>query len=284
MAKALKFIRFTNARHLKHLSRAVLGQLLAPHLEEMKTRGVTVPADDLEDKDYYARWSDIFAEAEKLPDALTEALLVIDDMSTETAHESLLVQMELASIVVDVGEDATAMEVAVQVFLHHESFLKARHAEEQLHNLRSFVHFLPEPGAAKGVFQMPTAILTGAFADALKPFFRRRVKGRYVDVLYHAMDGEHWFVIVHGDTVARTLQIADEQKPTVLRYRPERDDVLVYNPGSDTVRVNAANDGERKEYAKQFGGVFLNDEGYFTLRDKYRFDPVKGGRAAFAKV
>jgi hypothetical protein len=60
--------------------------------------------------------------------------------------------------------------------------------------------------------------------------------------------------------------------------------VLVYNPGSNSIRINASNVGERKEYAKVFGGLFFGDEGYFTLGKKYTFAPIKSGRAAFADV
>lgn len=284
MAKSLRLVRFTNWRHLKHLSRELLRKLVAPFVPKITSRGIELPAEDLEDKDYYTQWTGVFTHPENLPDDLTETLITIDEMSTEAAHENLLEQMELEGVTVPLEEKPTAMEVAVQVFFKDPDFLKAKHAEEKLRKLRSFVHFLPPPDADAPGFSRPPDEDIERFAQRLKPFFKKKVKGEYVDLTCHEMDGEYWFIIVHGDTMAQTSEVKNDEKPNILRYRPETDDVLVYNPGSNSIRINAANVGERKEYAKVFGGLFFGDEGYFTLGSKYTFAPIKSGREAFDDV
>jgi hypothetical protein len=284
MAKSLRLVRFTNWRHLKHLSREVLKKLVGPFVTKITGRGIALPSEDLEDKDYYTQWTGVFADPATLPEELTETLITIDEMSTETAHENLMEQMEMEGLTVPLGDKPTAMEVAVQVFLEKPDFLKAKHAEERLRSLRSFVHFLPPVDVRAPDFMRPPDADLEKFGQRLKPFFKKKVKGEFVDVTCHEMDGEFWFIILHGDIMTRTLEVKNDVKSNVLRYRPETDDVLVYNPGSNSVRVNAGSGGERKEYAKLFGEMFFADTMYFKLGSKYTFDPVKSGREVFNDV
>lgn len=284
MAKSLRLVRFTNWRHLKHLSRELLKKLVGPFVTKITGRGIELPAEDLEDRDYYTKWTGVFAHPENLPEDLTETLITIDEMSTEAAHENLMEQMELAGIGVEADEKPTAMEVAVQVHLKNPDFLKEKHAEERLRRLRSFVHYLPPAVAEARGFTRPPDQDLERFADLVRPYFKKKVKGEYVNVDCHEMDGEFWLIILHGETMTRTLEVQDDEKPHVLRYRPEADDVLVYNPGSNSIRINAGNVGAQREYAKHFGSLFFSDEGYFTLGKKFTFDPVKVGREAFDNV
>jgi len=284
MAKAIKLVRFTNWQRLKHLSRELLMKLVSPFLEKIEEHGIELPKDTLEDKDYYTGWTGVFAHHEKLPGELTETLIAIDEMSQETAHENLMEQIETDRLTFDFGKDPTAMEVAARVYLEKPDYLRAKHAEEKLRMLRSFVHLLPAPGATPSPFSKPTDAQREEFANRLRPFFKKKIKGEYVSVDCHEMDGEFWFIIVHSDTVMRTLEVKDDSKPHVLRYRPETDDVLVYNPGSNSIRVNAATVGSRKEYAKHFGEMFFGTGEYFKLGEKFCFEPIHVGRKAFDDV
>ena len=56
MAKSLRLVRFTNWRHLKHLSRELLKKLVNPFVTKITGRGIALPSEDLEDKDYYTQW------------------------------------------------------------------------------------------------------------------------------------------------------------------------------------------------------------------------------------
>lgn len=284
MAKSLRLTRFTSWRNLKKLSRELLGQLIAPYRDVIERDKITLPAADLEDQDFYEGWASVFSHPRQLPAELTEALIRIDEMSTNAAHENLMTQMELEHVQMELGEAPTAMEVAVQVHLNEPDYLRSKHAEEKLRKLRSFVHFLPASEVPQDQFSVPTDDQLIDLSDKLRPFFESKKKGRYVKTKHHAMDGEHWFIIVHGGTIEQTLEVQEEIRPGVLRYRPEADDVLVYNPGSHSVRVNASTLGERREYVKQFGQIFFGSENAFVLGEKYNFKPVALGRSVFDEV
>ncbi len=284
MAKAIKLVRFTNWQRLKNLSRELLMKLVAPFTGQIKESGIDLPSETLEDKPFYTGWSGVFAHPENLPGELTETLITIDEMSQETAHENLMEQIETEKLTFDFGEDPTAMEVAAKIHLEKPEFLRAKHAEEKLRKLRSFVHLLPTQGVLPPPFSKPTAAQLEEFANRLRPFFKKKIKGEYVAVDCHEMDGEFWFIIDHGDTVMRTLEVKDDAKTRVLRYRPETDDVLVYNPGSNSIRVNSGSVGARKEYAKHFGELFFGNCEAFKLSAKFCFDPIHVGRKAFDDV
>lgn len=284
MAKTIKLVRFTNWQKLKSLSRELLMRLVSPFEGQIKERGIELPHDTLEDKAYYTGWTGVFAHHENLPGELTETLIMIDEMSQEAAHENLMEQVAVEKLEFDFGKDPTAMEVAAKIHLEKPEFLRAKHAEEKLRKLRSFVHLLPAQGAIPPPFIKPSATQLEEFANRLRPFFKKKIKGEYVSVDCHEMDGEFWFIIVHSDTVMRTLEVKDDSKTHVLRYRPETDDVLVYNSGSNSIRVNAATVGARKEYARLFGELFFGNGEAFKFGAKFCFGPIHVGRKAFDDV
>jgi|APSaa5957512622_1039677.scaffolds.fasta_scaffold22448_3 hypothetical protein len=284
MSKTMKLVRFTNWERLKNLSRELLMKLVSPFVGQITEHGIELPKDDLEDKDYYTGWTGVFAHPDSLPVELTETLITIDEMSQDAAHDNLMDQVEAEELTFDFGEKPTAMEVAVKIHLEQPDFLRAKHAEERLRKLRSFVHLLPALGAVPPPYAKPTAEQLDELAERLRPFFKKKIKGEYVSVDCHKMDGEFWFIIVHGETVQRTMEVKDDAKTSVLRYRPETDDVLVYNPGSNSIRINAGTVGARKEYATHFGQMFFGNGEYFKLSEKFCFGPIHAGRDAFDDV
>jgi hypothetical protein len=89
MATAIKLVRFTNWQRLKHLSRELLMKLVTPFVGQIMERGVDIPKNDLKDKDYYTRWTGVFAHTENLPEELTETLITIEqDVDGRGARES----------------------------------------------------------------------------------------------------------------------------------------------------------------------------------------------------
>jgi hypothetical protein len=90
----------------------------------------------------------------------------------------------------------------------------------------------------------------------------------------HLIDGEYFFIIRHGDTFIRTAKV-NEQKTEMLHFRPEKDDVVVYSPELDEIRIRAGTKGERELYRKQFGLRLFGDDEYFSQRKAYTLEPLR---------
>jgi hypothetical protein len=106
------------------------------------------------------------------------------------------------------------------------------------------------------------------------PWFLANHRGKEtakVDV--YKMDGEFCYLIRHGGLYSRTPKV-EQQETHVLQFRPERDDVLVYSPQLDEVRVNARTKGERELYIEQFGLHLCGRANYFCERKTYTLEPL----------
>jgi hypothetical protein len=90
----------------------------------------------------------------------------------------------------------------------------------------------------------------------------------------YEFDGEHWFLVRHGDSFTRTPKV-ENCKTEVLHFRPERDDVVVYSPGHDEIRINARTKGERDLYREQFGICLSGECNYFCRNSTYSLEPLR---------
>jgi hypothetical protein len=90
----------------------------------------------------------------------------------------------------------------------------------------------------------------------------------------YPMQREYWFLIRHGDLFTRTPKV-ERQETHILHFRPERDDVVVYSPALDELRVNARTQGERDLYIRQFGIHLGGSADYFSNRSTYTLEPLR---------
>jgi hypothetical protein len=88
------------------------------------------------------------------------------------------------------------------------------------------------------------------------------------------MDGEYWFLIRHGDTYAMVPTVADG-KLSVLHFRPAKDDVVVYAPERDEIRIHAGAKWEKELYQESFGNRLFGDDRHFSERKAYTLDPLR---------
>jgi hypothetical protein len=95
----------------------------------------------------------------------------------------------------------------------------------------------------------------------------------------YPLRGEYWFLIRHGDVFVRAPKVR-QQTTEILHYRPERDDVVVYSPTLDEIRVNARTQGERELYIQQFGLHLRGGLDYFSHRTPYTLEPLRAQGAS----
>jgi hypothetical protein len=78
----------------------------------------------------------------------------------------------------------------------------------------------------------------------------------------------------------RTAKV-EKQKITFLHFRPAKDDVVVFSPGYDELRIHAATKGERELYRREFGVRLRGDDKYFSERKSFTLEPLRvdGARA-----
>jgi hypothetical protein len=115
----------------------------------------------------------------------------------------------------------------------------------------------------------------GTLTIALDEWFAVNHRGSETTrIEVYPLRGEYWFLIRHGDVFIRAPKVR-QQTTEILHYRPERDDVVVYSPALDEIRVNARTQGERELYIQQFGLHLHGSLDYFSHRSPYTLEPLR---------
>jgi len=273
----MRFKRFTKLGVLKGIGRELLDRFFGRFNGAGNGERVELPAASASDDDYFEGVARALLSPEGLPDEVGEALYMVDEMSNEEGHDRLQAAAQEAGLKVD---GHTRAELALEVFLADPKVLSEAHSEQKLVRLTSFEYYgSKEPVDRTKTFKAPTAEVRAAMAKALDEWFVDHNRGEQtarVDV--HAIDGEYYFIIRHGDTFIRTAKV-NEQRTEMLHFRPEKDDVVVYSPELDEIRIHAGTKGERELYRKQFGQRLFGDDDYFSQKKAVTLEPLRANGA-----
>jgi hypothetical protein len=90
----------------------------------------------------------------------------------------------------------------------------------------------------------------------------------------YVLDDEYWFLVRHGDTFARMPKL-EKGKLKMLHFRPAKDDVVVYSPLRDEIRIHAGSNRERTLYQKAFGIRLFGDDRYFSEKKAFTLEPLR---------
>ncbi len=278
----MKFKRFTKRQVLKQIGRELLGQFFGRFEQANNGKRIELPPASASDDEYYEGVAEALMSPEGLPDQVGEALYLVDEMANDEGHERLEAAARKAGLEFNGDGGRTQAELVVEVFLAKPEVLSTAHSEQKLVRLSAFEYYgTKEPVDRSKTFTPPAAEARAAMAKALDGWFAEHNRGRQtarVDV--HVIDGEYFFIIRHGDTFIRTAKV-NEQKTEMLHFRPEKDDVVVYSPALDEIRIRAGTKGERELYRKEFGQRLFGDEDYFSQRKAYGLEPLRAnGRDA----
>lgn len=146
----------------------------------------------------------------------------------------------------------------------------------------------PGPPAEGGVSKDRNyfeATMQAALADA-----RRTLKPDGVGVVIFAhkstagwpREDGIWFLVRHGEPYKREGSLENGESTSVL-YRPEKHDVVVYDPAIGEIRINARSKGEKELYRTRFGLHLFGDKEFFPGKSKYTLEPLRtDGKASLA--
>lgn len=272
----LKFKRFTKVPTLKRIGRQFLGVFLEKFKDDFAENKVQLPSNTLDDDAYFTQLANLFMAPEALPDSVNETLYAIDEMATPEGMERLERAVEETQLDLKFDEESTEADVALQVWLSNPELLARKHNEQKLQRLSSFEYYqaekIPDP---KKTFTMPDAATIEGLRGSLDLWFSQHNRGKNTtQVETYEIDGEFWFMIRHGDPLARTPKI-EGTKTEVMHFRPEKDDVVVYNPALGEIRINARTKGEKQLYQAKFGFYLFGNENHFPGDAKYTLEPLR---------
>ncbi len=273
--------RFSRPDTLKAIGHEHLIAFLRPYSEFLAKRGFALsPPGDTDGLDYKGLVR-IFMTPDTgipTPKELSEALYFIHEMSTTEGMDELLEEAERHNIPLNGNPDPTPADIAIQVWLQDRKLLERKHAEQHLDSPRTFEYYQTDAYPIPA-FILPSKHTISALEKDLDDWFETKKRGRGCSVFVYPREDEIWFLVRHGEPYKREGSIEDGQSSSVF-YRPEKYDVLVYEPALGELRMNAKSKGEKKLYQQKFGLHLFGNENFFPGTNKYTLEPLKRDGAA----
>jgi hypothetical protein len=293
----MKFKRFTKPCFLKEIGRELLGRFFDQFKDDLAARKIELPSASLNDDDYYKGISQVAMSPEGLPDELFEAVYIIEEMATEEGQERLEKAVAQGQLALKCDENLSRGDMAMQAYLTAPEVLAQKRNELRLARLSSFEYFgskkeaslraapalafsartsseqeaeLPPPS-----FTPPSDAALQLITSDLDAWFKENNRGEQTTCIEpYPLDGEFWFLLRHGDTYARMAKL-EKGKLKLLHFRPAKDDVVVYDPTRDEIRVHAGTKREKELYQKTFGIRLFGDDEHFSERKAFTLEPLR---------
>ena len=274
--------RFSDPDTLSRIRPESLLAWLHPARDYLERCGVILPVGSHGPAVDYARLAGVFMEpTADMPAELVESLHVIHEMAEPAGMDAILEATAASGLTLAVGSDPAPADVAVQAWLLDRALVERLHVSLELTRPRSFQYFAAEADPLPA-FVLPQAEQVTALEARLNDWYDARKRGRGARVLVFPQHGECWFLVRHGMPCRREGTMQDGQPGSVF-YRPQKHDVLVYDPARGELRLNCCGKGERAEFLKAFGVHLFGNERFFPGTAKYTLAPlVADGRNCLA--
>lgn len=270
---AFRLRRFSSPETLKTIEHDHLIAFLQPYEAFLKSRGFKLNRPEFSGKDFYDL-ACIFANPDSsTPADLVNALYYVEEMSTTEAMDTLIPEAEQLELDIETNGNATAADIAVQIWIADQSVLERKHAEFHLVRPRSFESFQSR-STKTATFKSPSAKVIRALEASLDDWFEKHNRGTGTRVFVFPKDDGAWFLIRHGEPYKREGSL-DGAESSSVHYRPEKYDVVTYHPQIGELRVNARSKGEKQLYRQQIGCHLFGSQDYFPGTNKYTLEPLR---------
>jgi len=266
--------RFSKPGMLRRIDPEHLIAFLEPYADYFSNRGVELPSTDNGDElDYKALSQALLNPNASTPDDLAEALYYVNEMSTQEGFDSLQEAIADTDLDVVIAENAAHADLAIQVWIQDQDLVERLHAEQFLFRPRSFEYFRTNNGSVPE-FRVPPTETIRAMEAELDEWFAKKRRGKHSKVYVFPKEDYTWFLVRHGKPYARE-SVIEAGESSAQYFRPEKFDVIVYNPVHGEIRMNAETKGEKELYRSKFGKYFFGDSEFFNGKSKFTLEPLR---------
>jgi hypothetical protein len=256
---------------LKTIQPRNLIRLLEPCRVFLEDRGLSLPRDEASEIDYL-ELSGILAQPDEWMDSqVVEGLHVIGNLGVDGNFDQLLDIARLNFI--DVDMEATAADLATQIWIEAPQALVLKEREAGSHRRRKFESFRARnPGEVLPPEQLP--IQFDELEADLEGWFMAKKRGIGCRVIRTDQPGEIRFLVQHGEHCTRKPSRKGPQS-TCTFFRPEKTDLVVYDAVNNELRISTGTIGELRLYREKFGKHVFGDPEKFVYSQKYTLEPLR---------
>jgi hypothetical protein len=267
---------FTSPDRLKHISPARLKTFLGQWQDYFEARGLDIASASTEDMPLDDIAHILMNPDASVPEDMVDALYYVHETATHEAMEELLDRADAAKIDIETDYEASAADVAVQIWLAQPMLLQRQHAETIAFKRSNFMYFAGSRPKKKPA-ELPTISDANAktMQSRMDNWFEAKRRGRNSRVFAFPRGEKVWLLVRHGMPHRREGKHQEDGESGIAFYRPQVHDVLIYDSKTDEIGVNAGTKGERELYLKTFGLVLFGSEDYFDPSERYTLDPLQ---------
>lgn len=266
--------RFSKPEVIRSVHPRHLLALLNQFGDYLRSRGLALPtATASPTVDVQALVDILMSPDDQTPKDLIEALYLIDEMATDEGMAALIDECQMEGLALAPGDDHSAADIAIQVWLLNPNLVEKKHAEQYMVRPRSFEYFRMR-GQEVPDFKLPSDAKLRALAQDLDEWFEKHKRGRNSRVFAYPREDSVWFLVRHGEPLRREASIENGESSSIV-YRPEGLDVLVYEQTIGELRMNIDLMGLKDCYRKAFGRHLLGNEEFFCDSGKYTLEPLR---------
>jgi hypothetical protein len=279
MATSFKLKHFSNPSVLKQIKPILLLGLLDPFRDFLKSKDEQAIVGNVIDYDKLA--AILMAPGQDMPLKLMEALFYIDETASIEDPDDILTQAAEYDVDLSAMVDATAADLAVAIWIKNPGALEAIHAEGFIVKTRKFDSFF-STSAKLPCYPVNESHLLKDIESDLDNWFEHRKRGKNSKIFQFYKDNKVWFLVRHGELFKRQAVLNEHGSGSIF-YRPEKYDVLFYNPEVGELAIHSVAETDRIQYCKMFGKHLFGNEEFFNTsgREKYTLQPLRtDGRAA----
>lgn len=267
---------FTNPARLKEIQPARLIGFLAQWSDYFAGRGLDLAAINQAEMPYDEIAAILMNPGQGVSDDMVNALYYVHETASKEPMEELIERAEAAGLDIDHDEQSTPADVAVQIWLTKPDLLERQHAQTVAFNRSNFTYFAgPNSICRKSGERLTISEAQCREMEALMdPWFEKKRRGRGSRVFVFPQENRIWILVRHGQPMRREGEHKEDGKDGIAFYRPQKDDVLIYDAEVNEIGVNAGTKGERDLYLATISAVLFGDKAYFDLANRYDLQPL----------
>jgi hypothetical protein len=267
--------RFANIATLKAIKPSLLLEFLEPYNEFLLGQGINLEtSSDIADIDYDKLSRVFIAPDQDTPPGLTDSLYLIHEMATDEGMDTLLNEVAAGSLNIASDPNLTPADVAILAWLRNKDILERKHAEQYVTRRRSFEYYQTNASIIPE-FKQPSIETLSNLERDLDEWFEEKKRGRGSKVFVYGKNNLICFMIRHGEPLRREGSIVDSGESIGVFYRPEKYDILVYDPVIGELGINAGSKNQKELYLNKIGLHIFGSESFFPDNGKYSLEPLR---------
>ncbi|MDG1117194.1 MAG: hypothetical protein P8N72_08705 [Flavimaricola sp.] len=274
---------FTNPSRLKEIDPNRLILFLSTWSDYFIGRGLNLTAADTSDMPFDTIAAILMNPDQAVPESMVNALYYVHETARKEPMDELIERAEAAGLDIAHDDKSTPADIAVQIWLAKPDLLERQHAETVAFNRSNFTYFAGTSiKTAKSEGQIVISEARCREMEALMdPWFESKRRGRGSRVFVFPQENRIWILVRHGQPMRREGEHKEDGKDGIAFYRPQKDDVLIYDAEIDEIGVNAETKGERELYLRTLGMVLFGEDAHFERAERYNLQPlIDNGPAA----